>query len=346
MSEPKDGTYPVKGADEQTIVIGEGGWYRNTKDRARRMMLNSLSGKARRVYAALELGTMGYSQELAVTMHKGRQIHLTMAKIGEWTELRRDDVAEALDELEQQGLAERRPINPELPLQKGNIAIYSWAVPRSPKERIVHARGYKLPSWFPPSWKPIAPLVKRLKLNLRPEFVPARVYKKEVEDSAREYKKAEDSLLALLQQACAQEQSRPASLLKRTERNSPKGTPSSSVFSTGVIKAEEEEQPPTWATFKALYPPDQLEGPKAKPIFEALSLAEKRNCIKRLQVYLQCERWVDQPEYVPHAPNWLKSDYNEDPPKAFRVAAAGKQKSFEENVDEEAAKRLKKWGHL
>jgi hypothetical protein len=75
--------------------------------------------------------------------------------------------------------------------------------------------------------------------------------------------------------------------------------------------------PASWETFKEVYPPDHLDGPKAKPLFEALSPENKRICIERLQVYRQSPRWKKSPQYIPLASNWLQSAYDEPPPPFF-----------------------------
>ena len=69
--------FDIQGADGSTIQVQAGEYYFNTKARCKRMMLNSLSADARRVYACLELATMGFQQELAVTMEKGGTRPLT-----------------------------------------------------------------------------------------------------------------------------------------------------------------------------------------------------------------------------------------------------------------------------
>jgi hypothetical protein len=74
----------------------------------------------------------------------------------------------------------------------------------------------------------------------------------------------------------------------------------------------------SYHTFKHLYPVDRLDEPKARPFFESLSATEKRICIERLQVYLQCDRWIDQNgRWIPLASNWLKS-YQAEPPPVLR----------------------------
>jgi hypothetical protein len=104
------------------------------------------------------------------------------------------------------------------------------------------------------------------------------------------------------------------------------------------------EHPASWATFKEAYPPDHLDGPKAKPLFEALSPQQKRNCIERLQVYRQCPRWQKSPQYIPLASNWLQSAYDEPPPP-FYERKPGK-KGFTEEVMGEFQRQFNKWGEV
>lgn len=211
------GTYTVQGADGRDLVVPYGEWYRNTKGRIRRMMQNSLSGNARRIYACLELATMGFSQEQAVTMDNGKKRLLLSADIMRQTGLKRQYIDNGFDELEEAGLAERRCINPDIPLQKGNIAIYSWAVPQAPKVADCHARYDKNPEWMPPSWvdsdSPICRLLKRLRISPSPDFLPPRDYISEVEESAAAYQTAEDCLVAKLRLSCAKPSAVESSLL-------------------------------------------------------------------------------------------------------------------------------------
>jgi hypothetical protein len=65
MSAPEGRPFKITGADGERIDIPAGEYYFNTKARARRMMLNFLSPEARRVYACMELATMGFQQELS-----------------------------------------------------------------------------------------------------------------------------------------------------------------------------------------------------------------------------------------------------------------------------------------
>lgn len=109
--------------------------------------------------------------------------------------------------------------------------------------------------------------------------------------------------------------------------------------------AEPKELPGTWETFTKLYPPDHLDGPKARPLFAAFKLAQKKRCIARLLVYLSSDRWKKSPQYIPLASNWLKSAY-EEPPPPFYEAGGKEKKGFTEGVMEEALRRFNKWGEV
>src|ERR1035441_1943820 len=118
----------IKGADGKPVEIKPGEYYMSVKARARRMMLNSLSTDARRVYACLELATMGYRQELAVTMDEGKRRPLTPNDISKKTGLSKQNVRRALAELERAGLA-KRVADDGKDLRHGHIRIYCWADP-------------------------------------------------------------------------------------------------------------------------------------------------------------------------------------------------------------------------
>ena len=162
-------TLTITGADGRPVEIEAGAYYLNPKARCHRIMREPLSGEANRVHACLELATMGFRQELAVKLERGRKVPLTPADISQQTGLIKQNVRRGLAELERAGLAERRPADGSSSLQKGKILIYSWAVPRqkSPHtlDNEVIARDYQIP----PSWKPLIAVSKRLKIKLDPE---------------------------------------------------------------------------------------------------------------------------------------------------------------------------------
>ena len=205
MSAPEGRPFKITGADGERIDIPAGEYYFNTKARARRMMLNSLSPEARRVYACLELATMGFQRELAVVaMGGGKQRPLTRADIAKQTGFSEAHARRGLVELEDAGLAERQGIGGG-PLHKGRIEIYSWANPRAAKKKKGSQRAAPIPEWFPKSWDPLKPLISRFKLKLLPELGPARgSLIQKGEEAAREYQKAEKEACALLKQVCAE----------------------------------------------------------------------------------------------------------------------------------------------
>jgi DNA-binding transcriptional ArsR family regulator len=210
--------FKLKAADGTVIEVPDGEYYFNTKARGRRMMGNSLSADARRVYACLELATMGWQQELAVIMEGGKQRPLTPTDVRQQTGLRKQHVSRALAELEDAGLAKRES-DDNKPLQKGHIQIYSWAVPRS---AYLAYRGNRarlpFPDWFPQSWEPIKSYISRNKYSLIEDEVTARGYFEEVAAAARRYQEAEMVLARALEKVCARPKRAGASLYERTER--------------------------------------------------------------------------------------------------------------------------------
>lgn len=195
--------FEITGADGGSVAIPPAHYYLNTKARCRRLMLNSLSSDARRVYACIELATMGFRQELAVTMENGEKRPLTPGDIGQQTSLRKQDVRDALAELEDAGLIERRSDDGG-PLRNRHILIYSWAEPRgAPVEGKGTRAQVPFPSWFPQSWEPFKPLIKRLKLSISIDEVSARGYFDDGAEVARTYEKAEKEVARFLERICA-----------------------------------------------------------------------------------------------------------------------------------------------
>ena len=189
--------FRIKGADGRTIEVKYGEYYFNTKARGRRMMQNSLSGHARQVYACLELATMGFLQELAVIRENGKTRELAPIDISKQTGLSDQNVRRALAELEDAGLAKRESDDGG-PLRHGHVRIYSWAEPWPPaKPDKLVARDY-FPEWFPESWEPLKPLIKRLKLSFSIDEVVAPDYLEEGAQAARDYQKAEKVVLEFL----------------------------------------------------------------------------------------------------------------------------------------------------
>lgn len=192
----------IKGADGKTLEVKPGDYYMSVKARPRRLMFDSLSTDARRVYACLELATMGYRQELAVITENGTQRPLTPNDISKLTGLSRQNVRRALVELERAGFA-NRVADDGKDLRHGHVWIYSWAYPRKveKREEITPARG--LPAWFPESWEPFKPLINRFKLSLTVDGAVARAYFEEGAIVARELQQATEVAARFLERVRA-----------------------------------------------------------------------------------------------------------------------------------------------
>lgn len=210
--------FKLKAGDGPDILVPDGEYYFNTKARGRRMMLNSLSSDARRVYACLELATMGFQQELAVTMERGEQRPLTPTDVGDQTGLSRQNVRRGFEELEEAGLALRKASDGGA-LRKGQVLLYSWAVPRQPKKEDCSHAGLQFPDWFPESWEPLKPLISRFRLSVIEDFVAARDYKDEIDAAARGYKEAEIVAMRALEKVCARPQRAQTSLYRKNGKN-------------------------------------------------------------------------------------------------------------------------------
>ena len=189
-------TLTINGADGQPIELEPGGYYLNPKARCQRIMREPLSGEANRVHACLELATMGFRQELAVKLERGRQVPLTRGDIQQQTGLKLQNISRALSELESRGLAERRNKGDS---RNSKFVIYSWAVPRESKasDRIARdstddADGA---NQLPPSFKPLLVEAKRLKLKINVSDIIARDSTfADGEQLARDYEALQDRI--------------------------------------------------------------------------------------------------------------------------------------------------------
>jgi MarR family len=216
------GPYRIKGADGKSIDIPAGQYYINPKSHPRRLMLNSLSPEARRVYACIELASMGFHQELAVVQVPGpgnKTRPMTPGDIRNSTGLSKQNVRRSVAELEDQGLAERRGSGGGR-LLKGAVEIYCWATPHEPKKKHDNKQtSAKLPSWYPPEWKPLEQLIIRRKYKLPEDLGPER-------DSviangavvARDYQNTEMVVERFLNGVCARPKSAALNKVERTER--------------------------------------------------------------------------------------------------------------------------------
>src|ERR1700752_2899547 len=253
------GYFRIQGADGQPIEVPASQFYFNTKARCRRMMLNSLSGEARQVYAALELGTMGFQQEKAVMSRNGVTRRMTPGDITTMTGLDKGSVRRALVELEGAGLAERRPVDASLPLQKGNVEIYSWAEPRPAQEVKRWARAPTIPDWVPESWDTLTAAAKRWRIPLCADLGDARSpLIAEGEELARELKAVELRVARFL------ERGRAPNALNKEER-------------TDITRRKKggEEEPPPPAPASSV--PPQSPPPPVSPAPAPVSAAPPQN---------------------------------------------------------------------
>lgn len=242
--------FKIKAADGTTLEIPDREYYFNSKARGRRMMANSLSSDARRVYACLELATMGFQQELAVTMERGEQRPLTPYDVRQQTGLLKQNVTRGLVELEDAGLALRKAPDGGV-LRKGQVLIYSWAVPRRPKEENSNRARLLFPDWFPESWEPLKPFISRYKYSITADEVSARDYFEEGAEVARAYQHAEMVTARFLERICARPKSPRASLYGKNGKN---------IERTTAAAVVEEPPPP------ASLPPAPIESHVAEEL--------------------------------------------------------------------------------
>jgi DNA-binding transcriptional ArsR family regulator len=232
-------SWEIAGADGQPIYIEDGEWYMNTKARARRMMLNSLSPEARQIFACLELACMGFHQELAVKLRKGRKVPLRSFDIQEQTGLSRQNVRRGLAELEAAGLVERRADDAGA-LRKGHVLIYCFAEPRHVEANFVVSARLQFPDWWPETWTPLTKLFTRHKLFPSIDEESARDYKEEGDEVARSYQQAEIVALRFAERVCARRRSNKE---ERTERTFERNPSSSSGSEVDSRKDDDTPQP-------------------------------------------------------------------------------------------------------
>ncbi len=232
--------FRIDGADGEGIEVPAGEFYFNTKDRCRRMMLNSLSAEARQVYACLEYHTMAFQQELAVKMVGGKRVPLAPSDVANETGLSKQHVRRAMVELEDEGLAKREG-DAEKGLRNGHVRLYSWASPH-PTANIkkVATRGY-LPDWFPDEIPGLASLAKQKKYEI-PDTVAARDYLLvHAPEAERAYQKGLKVAVEVLDSVCALAETGPH--IERTERT-PERTGNSSSSPSQPAAADDDVPSP------------------------------------------------------------------------------------------------------
>ena len=359
-AEKKQSGFRLDGADGP-LEIPPGEYYINTKARARRLMLNSLSADSRRVYACLELATMGFQRERAVTMERGKKRDLTPADICDQTGMSRQHVRAGLVELEAAGLAERRAEDGGK-LRKGQIVLYCWATPREPGTKNCSRAQLQFPAWFPQEWEALKPLITRRKLLDSLNEESARSYIQEGIELARSYQELEIVAARFLERVCAPAQSEPANRKKEpkeTQRNLPpppppsvssgadededsrqsKGTPKPNTKPTGppagaaLVHALHMNAKPELDTLIQQYPAARLDQSKTEAQWKRLPAAERQKALDALPTFVTCERWTQTPQFIPFASNWLaRREYQHNPPPSFQ--AKSKDSDFGMSRDE------------
>jgi hypothetical protein len=276
-------------------------------------------------------------------MENGKQRPLTPADICRQTGLSRQHLRRGLDELERAGLA-KRVADDGNRLRRGHVRIYSWAKPRwTGKPENVAARGYKLPGWFPASWEPLKLFINHFKIRLIDDEEVARAYISEGEKLARDYNEVSNRAARFLENVRAEKKKGAPSINERNrkernnERNSSSAVTTALELRSGQQKTDEEDLPPTWVAFKALYPPDRLDAGKAERLFERLTTADKAQCITQLKVYLLSGRWATRGgQYIPLASRWLRDNWKSEPPPAFDIKDS-KAERTRQQIERQAA---------
>jgi DNA-binding Lrp family transcriptional regulator len=289
---------------------------------------------------------MAFRQELCVKYHGGKKVLFTPTDIAEETGLSKQHVRRSLEELENQGLAERKPINGKS-LTKGNVAIYSWAEPRTPREQNSSHPRLPFPDWFSPSLQPLRALIQRYKYELPADLVAAGGYLSALEEAAREVEKAEKVACDILDRVCAGAAHIRKKEQESTEEKNPPPQPSVKATSNveeeentqaliplpepaapAVIEAQFVPEEPTFQQFAEDYPGEV--DPDSKPVYEALTPQDKTAIQQTLPTFKSCERWKT-PRFIPRASNFLKKRYWEfPPPRARIIESLRKQESREQ----------------
>lgn len=313
-------TLRITGAENQPIEIEPGGYYYNTKARCQRIMRESLSPEAYRVHACLELATMGFHQELAVKMDRGKQVPLTPGDISRQTGLSKQHTRRAMVELENNGLAERRSdgsgsqrvatsSHSKQTLQRGKILIFSWALPRVPE---AVSGSQRAATWdqpgLPPQFNPLLILSKRLRINLDLHDVGTReAILRDGEEIARNYQEAEQVAARFLKGVCAQTTKAPDKSVGRKIVKDRTHTPDNGETAPAAAA------PVPAALVRVLSPPREvpLEQPKAQHQPKAVTATPKPEGKGRPKPGVSLKRIEEFIRNYPHRsdPDRTRSEY-------------------------------------
>ena len=217
------------------LGIKEGQYFTDSKLRAKRAMRSKCFSPAARVHICLGLHTMGYQQELAVTMEAGKKIPLTPSHVAAETGLKKQNVRPAMLELQSCGLGKIEGST------HGRVKLYAWAVPRQPDAASRSNSRHYFVEHAPP-W--LQCLLKRYRIRPPNDGeVLSRGYLEAVQDASRKYREAEEVLKRTLKGNGA-----PAPLNKEeiNERNIERNPPPS-VGRSSSEESEESANLPTTA---------------------------------------------------------------------------------------------------
>lgn len=330
----------ITGADGQPIEIEPGAYYVNPKARCQRIMREQLSPEAGRVHACLELATMGWHQELAVKLERGKKIPLT-PDVCQQTGLSRQHTRRAIAELENKGLAERRSKDGGS-LRRGQILLYSWALPRDNPKKVCSQRAATNSDGLPSQFHPLVILSKRLRIKI--DFSDENVREtitRDGEQIARNLHESEFVAARFLKSICAQSE-KPVHIRKkdRKDRTTKDTPPPPTSCSIAAPKAEEEEERPvSFEAFRKNYPPTRLDQAKSRALFDALSPSERQASIRWLEQHRTCPRWVDSAgRWIPLASTFLREkQFLHPPPPSFDTAAPRVETNGLSKLDQKAA---------
>ena len=199
-------SFSITSADGTPLAIPPGEYYINTKARPQWLMQNTLSNRARRVHACLDIMTVNWQQERAIVMVNGRKVAASREDISDRTRMPVQDVSKALLELKAAGLGDCK----EDPSDKRKLEIYSWAVPRPvEKPQNPNRAHFVSPPWLPENEKFLTSFIKRRRIktydNLDHLDETARTsYLNELMQIAREAEELELRIARMLEPECAQ----------------------------------------------------------------------------------------------------------------------------------------------
>jgi IclR helix-turn-helix domain len=132
-TEGRDG-FPVAWQWLADLGVKPGEFQVETTARLQLAMKSREWPEKQRVWACLSLATMGFNQELAVKLEKGKVVPLTQTDIAKQTGIAVNNVHRCVLDLESEGWLKRIPVDEGRGLRKGEVQIHCYAIPRPPKK--------------------------------------------------------------------------------------------------------------------------------------------------------------------------------------------------------------------